>query len=94
MVKLAIVAELLDHDRPCCGRQGPRTPLRSTQTPTPTCGILAMTAERTMEPDTDHRRKRCSTEAIRCLIPGFDGALFSREWKDALWTCLGKVESP
>src|ERR1700691_4723782 len=21
----------------------------------------------------------------RCLIPGFDGALFSREWKDALW---------
>jgi hypothetical protein len=23
-------------------------------------------------------------EAI-CLIPGFDGAVFSREWKDALW---------
>jgi AcrR family transcriptional regulator len=25
-------------------------------------------------------------EAFRgCLIPGFDGAIFSREWKDALW---------
>src|SRR5262245_45098564 len=23
--------------------------------------------------------------STRCLIPGFDGALFSREWKDALW---------
>ena len=22
---------------------------------------------------------------IRCLVPGFDGALFSREWKDAPW---------
>jgi hypothetical protein len=21
----------------------------------------------------------------RCLIPGFDGAVFSREWKEALW---------
>ncbi|CAI9122289.1 hypothetical protein, partial [Brytella acorum] len=20
-----------------------------------------------------------------CLVPGFDGALFSREWKEALW---------
>ncbi len=26
-----------------------------------------------------------------CLIPGFDGALFSSEWKDALWArfCTG-----
>ncbi len=23
--------------------------------------------------------------AARCLIPGFDGAIFSHEWKDALW---------
>jgi hypothetical protein len=22
---------------------------------------------------------------IRCLVPGFDGAVFSREWKEALW---------
>jgi hypothetical protein len=22
---------------------------------------------------------------IRCLIPGFDGAISSSEWKDALW---------
>src|SRR5579871_143230 len=21
----------------------------------------------------------------RCLVPGFDGALFGRQWKDALW---------
>src|SRR5260370_34681766 len=21
----------------------------------------------------------------RCLVPGFDGAVFSREWKEALW---------
>ena len=21
----------------------------------------------------------------RCLIPGFDGAVFSTEWKEALW---------
>jgi hypothetical protein len=21
----------------------------------------------------------------RCLIPGFDGALFTPEWRDALW---------
>ncbi|RFF42591.1 hypothetical protein DZD52_01295 [Xanthomonas nasturtii] len=27
----------------------------------------------------------------RCLIPGFDGALFSHEWKEALWArfCMG-----
>ncbi|PMR89094.1 hypothetical protein C1H21_08545 [Xanthomonas arboricola pv. juglandis] len=27
----------------------------------------------------------------RCLIPGFDGALFSLEWKEALWArfCMG-----
>ncbi|AWN44743.1 universal stress protein [Methylobacterium durans] len=32
--------------------------------------------------------ERTLTEAeqeARCLIPGFDGAVFSREWKDALW---------
>jgi len=23
--------------------------------------------------------------AFRCLIPGFDGAIFSHEWKEALW---------
>ncbi|WP_292531085.1 hypothetical protein [Methylocystis sp.] len=23
--------------------------------------------------------------AIRCLIPWFDGAIFSSDWKDALW---------
>src|SRR5690242_19644646 len=30
---------------------------------------------------------KCST----CLVPGFDGALFSSEWKDALWAkfCMG-----
>src|SRR5689334_10166558 len=28
---------------------------------------------------------------LRCLVPGFDGALFSLEWKDALWVkfCMG-----
>lgn len=27
----------------------------------------------------------------RCLIPGFDGAIFSLEWKEALWArfCTG-----
>ena len=24
-------------------------------------------------------------EAARCLIPGFDGAIHSLEWKDTLW---------
>ena len=30
-------------------------------------------------------------EPLRCLIPGFDGAVFSREWKDGLWArcCMG-----
>lgn len=22
---------------------------------------------------------------VECLVPGFDGALFSQQWKDALW---------
>jgi hypothetical protein len=28
---------------------------------------------------------------IRCLIPAFDGAFFSQEWRDALWArfCTG-----
>ena len=26
-----------------------------------------------------------NTGAIRCLIPDFDGALFSPQWRDALW---------
>jgi hypothetical protein len=32
-----------------------------------------------------------SVEPIRCLIPGFDGAIFSLEWKEALWArfCTG-----
>jgi hypothetical protein len=25
------------------------------------------------------------TSGARCLIPDFDGAVFSREWKEALW---------
>src|SRR4051794_21573102 len=31
------------------------------------------------------------TAALGCLVPGFDGALFSSEWKDALWAqfCMG-----
>ena len=40
----------------------------------------------------NHRRARGSrTETARCLIPGFDGALFSLAWKDALWAryCTG-----
>jgi hypothetical protein len=24
-------------------------------------------------------------EQVRCLVPGFDGAIFSDEWKEALW---------
>jgi hypothetical protein len=34
-------------------------------------------------PDHSCVNGRCSQ--ARCLIPGFDGAVFSREWKDALW---------
>jgi hypothetical protein len=26
-----------------------------------------------------------TSELIACLIPAFDGAIFSVEWKDALW---------
>ncbi|BCI65795.1 hypothetical protein AAJCM20276_04190 [Acetobacter aceti] len=35
--------------------------------------------------------KGCSFDDIRklrgtrCLVPGFDGVIFSREWKEALW---------
>jgi len=29
-----------------------------------------------------------SDRILRCLIPRFDGALFSQEWKDALWARL------
>jgi hypothetical protein len=28
---------------------------------------------------------RARIENPRCLIPGFDGAVFSLAWKDALW---------
>ncbi|CAP57798.1 hypothetical protein GDI3855 [Gluconacetobacter diazotrophicus PA1 5] len=28
---------------------------------------------------------RLSVPTPRCLVPGFGGALFSHEWKDALW---------
>ena len=27
----------------------------------------------------------CLRIYIRCLIPDFDGAIFSLEWKEALW---------
>ena len=30
-------------------------------------------------------RKKLQDEAPSCLVPVFDGALFSQEWKDALW---------
>ena len=29
---------------------------------------------------------------VRCLIADFDGALFAREWKDALWDKFFMVE--
>jgi hypothetical protein len=32
----------------------------------------------------DRLREEIQTDTS-CLIPGFDGALFSGEWKDALW---------
>src|SRR5438105_12260545 len=34
-----------------------------------------------------HRRPRCQEklEHPACLVPGFDGALFSPAWRDALW---------
>ena len=40
--------------------------------------------------DEDERREaRCERPAVRldprCLIPRFDGAMLSLEWKDALW---------
>jgi hypothetical protein len=31
------------------------------------------------------KARRSYRSSFACLIPGFDGALFSREWKDALW---------
>src|SRR3954447_14129159 len=36
-------------------------------------------------------RISCSAALASCLVPGFDGALFSLEWKDALWAkfCMG-----
>src|SRR5690606_31064896 len=27
----------------------------------------------------------------RCLVPGFDGALFGQQWKDARWTRFSKA---
>jgi hypothetical protein len=31
------------------------------------------------------RLSKLSGNRFRCLVPGFDGALFGQEWKDALW---------
>src|SRR5690606_25028725 len=28
---------------------------------------------------------------IRCLVPGFDGALFGQQWKDALWARFSTI---
>ena len=43
-----------------------------------------------MTQDADEARKRAieladDVHALRCLIPRFDGAIFSLEWKEALW---------
>ncbi len=38
--------------------------------------------------DTIRRARKPNDEIagrLQCLIPGFDGAGFSREWKEALW---------
>jgi hypothetical protein len=35
---------------------------------------------------------KCQTEAApRCLVPAFDGVIFSHQWKDSLWDrfCTG-----
>jgi hypothetical protein len=34
---------------------------------------------------------RLKTACSRCLVPAFDGELFSSEWKDALWGCGAAV---
>jgi len=33
----------------------------------------------------DQRSQKVFTDLLRCLIPDFDGAIFSSEWRDALW---------
>lgn len=47
--------------------------------------ISAFHAERPLDiDDLLDRLAECRPDA-RCLIPGFDGAVFSRVWKEALW---------
>lgn len=31
------------------------------------------------------RRTPCAIQVVRCLVPEFDGAIFTSEWRDALW---------
>ena len=35
--------------------------------------------------DASHKNANYLNDWTSCLIPGFDGAIFSMEWKDALW---------
>ncbi|WP_207791456.1 hypothetical protein, partial [Sphingosinicella soli] len=47
----------------------------------------ASNRKRKRPPDTTGRPliNQSAGNPARCLIPGFDGALFSQQWKDALW---------
>src|SRR5215469_18357487 len=39
----------------------------------------------TLSTEVAHLRSRIEAARARCLVPGFDGALFSPAWRDALW---------
>lgn len=58
--------------RPDAGRSHPAGKLRV---------LRALTSRRAQLVE---MRKRLLAQ-IRCLVPGFDGALFGHQWKDALW---------
>src|SRR4051812_30663485 len=38
-----------------------------------------------LTPDREPKLRPQHVGLLDCLVPGFDGALFSSDWKDALW---------
>ena len=48
-------------------------------------------SQRTEQQAANLEETAASMEELTCLIPGFDGALFSLKWKEALWArfCMG-----
>jgi hypothetical protein len=65
--------------------------LRCPRIPTACCGDLDRIPLKLRQVCPVYRQDSICSVALRCLIPDFNGAFFSHEWKEALWAIFEPI---